>query len=154
MSAMPGGNLMLSDSQRAVYAGLADILIPSAEGMPSASEADVPTRWIDEALRHRPDLVEALMAAIDAATGKEAQEAVEYLNKEHIPAFEAMGTLTAGAYFLNPQVKQLIGYPGQVPTLVREDMDTYADLLENVLERGQIYREAPAEPVDGASSSA
>ena len=154
MTAMPEGNVVLSEEQRAIYAGLADILIPSAEGMPSASEAEVPRRWIDEALRHRPDLTAPLVAAIEAAAGKEPEAAVEYLNTEHIPAFEAMGTLTAGAYFLNPRVKELIGYPGQVPTLAREDMDTYADLLENVLDRGQIYREAPADSADGASASA
>lgn len=150
MTTMPGAEHVLSEEQRAVYAGLADILIPSAEGMPSASEAEVPTRWIDEALRHRPDLADHLVAAIDAATGKEPDEAVDYLNTELIPAFEAMGTLTAGAYFLNPKVKELIGYPGQAPTLAREDLDTYADLLENVLDRGQIYREAPVASIDGA----
>lgn len=134
---------MLSEEQREVYGGLADVLIPAAEGMPSATQAEVPTRWVDEALRHRPDLAEGLLAAILAAADLEAEAAVEMLNSEHIPAFEAMGTLTAGAYFLNPSVRELLGYPGQVSTIAKPDLDDYADLLENVVERGQLYRDAP-----------
>lgn len=134
---------MLTLTQRERLASLADVLIPSAEGMPSASEADVPTRWIDDALGYRPDLADGLVAALDAAGDLPAEQAVELLNREHIPAFEALGTLTAGAYFLNPDIKQRIGYPGQVATPAREDLDTYVDLLENVVERGQVYRETP-----------
>ncbi|MCW2794426.1 MAG: hypothetical protein JWO76_3524 [Nocardioides sp.] len=134
---------MLTDEERQKFAAIADVLIPSAEGMPSASEAAVPEKWLDEALRHRPDLTAGLRAALTAAGDLPPAEAVDVLNSEHIPAFEALGTLAAGAYFLNPEVKQLIGYPGQVPTVPRDDTDTYFDLLENVLERGQVYRDVP-----------
>jgi hypothetical protein len=134
---------MLNPDQRTRFASLADVLVPAAEGMPSASQAEVPTRWIDEALGYRPDLEPMLLKALQAAGNLPGDEAVELLNREHIPAFEALGTLTAGAYFLNPEVRQLIGYPGQVATPAREDLDTYADLLGNVLDRGQIYHDAP-----------
>lgn len=134
---------MLTTQQRERFASLADVLIPSAEGMPSASEADVPSRWLDEALRHRPDLVQGLQTALTAAGDLPAEDAVELLNREHIPAFEALGTLAAGAYYLNPEIRELIGYPGQVPTLAKDDTDTYFDLLERVVERGQRYRDVP-----------
>lgn len=136
---------MLTPDQRARFASLADVLIPDAEGMPSASQADVHTRWIDDALRYRPDLADALIAALDAAGDLPGPDAVELLNRQHIPAFEALGTLTAGAYFLSPEVRELIGYPGQVPTPAKDDTDTYIDLLENVVNRGQVYRDAPAD---------
>jgi len=136
---------MLTDEDRRLFAALADVLIPSAEGMPSASEAAVPERYLDEALGYRPDLETGLREALDAAQGLAPEAAVELLNRQHIPAFEALGTLTAGAYFLNPDVRQLIGYPGQVSTPPRDDTDTYVDLLEHVMDRGQIYREASAE---------
>jgi len=87
---------MLTASQRDRFSSIADVLIPSAEGMPSASEADVPTRWIDDALRFRPDLADRLVAALDAALDAAgdlpATEAVELLDREHIPDFEALGT--------------------------------------------------------------
>ncbi len=134
---------MLTDQQRQTFAAVADLLVPASEGMPSASQAKVPQTYLDEALGYRPDLAEGLQEALTTASGLGAQEAIELLHAEHVPAFEALGTLLAGAYFLNPEVRELIGYPGQVPTPAREDLDSYADLLENVLERGQVYRDVP-----------
>ena len=137
---------MLTSGQRERFASLADVLIPAAEGMPSASQAEVPTRWLDDAIGYRPDLMPGLQQALQAAGDLPADEAIEALNREHIPAFEALGTLTAGAYFLNPDVRALIGYPGQVDTPAKDDTDTYLDLLENVMERGQVYRDVPTAP--------
>lgn len=134
---------MLTTDQRQRFASIADVLVPAAEGMPSASQADVPTRWLDDALGYRPDLTDGLLAALEAAGDLPAEEAVELLNSEHIPAFEALGTLLAGAYFLNPDIRERIGYPGQVAVVPKDDTDTYADLLMNVMERGQVYRDAP-----------
>nr|MCW2727369.1 hypothetical protein [Aeromicrobium sp.] len=132
---------MLTDAERERFAQIADVLIPSAEGMPSASQADVDTVWIDVALTHRPDLDELFRSALVVGDGLPGAEIVELLNAEHIPAFEALGTLTAGAYFLNPEIRVRIGYPGQVPTIPRNDVDSYSDLLENVVERGPVYRD-------------
>jgi hypothetical protein len=132
---------MLSDDERTRFAEIADILIPHAEGMPSASEADVVTRWIDDALGYRPDLVDLFHEALAVGADLEPAEALELLNTDHSAAFEALGTLTAGSYFLNPEIRTLIGYPGQLPTLPRNDVDTYIDLLEHVAERGQVYRD-------------
>ncbi len=100
------GHTMLTASQRDRFSSIADVLVPSAEGMPSVSDADVPTRWIDGVLRFRPDLADRPIAALDAAGDLPTTEAVELLNREHIPDYEALGTLTAGAPFLNPAVKQ------------------------------------------------
>jgi hypothetical protein len=136
---------MLTDAERQRFAAIADVLIPEAEGMPSASQADVPTTWLDVALTHRPDLTAGLLQALTVADDLPPAEAIDLLNTDHIPAFEALGTLLAGAYYMNPEIKKLIGYPGQVPTPPKDDTDTYFDLLENVLERGQVYRDAPAE---------
>lgn len=136
---------MLTTHQRDRLATIADVLIPAAEGMPSATEADVPNTWIDHALGYRPDLAEGLAAALEAAGDLPADEAVEHLNSTQIPAFEALGTLLAGAYFLNPQIRELIGYPGQVATMPKDDTDTYVDLLMTVMERGPVYRDVPAD---------
>ena len=133
----------LSGADREVYGRLADELIPAAPDMPSASQADVPSRWIDEALRVRPDLMDDLRVAIDVGSGNKAAEAVALLHAKHPAVFDSIGTLTAGAYFLNPEVRRLIGYPGQVPVPIRDDVDSYIDMLANVVERGQIYREPP-----------
>jgi hypothetical protein len=133
----------LSGADRDVYGRLADELIPAAADMPSASQAEVPSRWIDEALRVRPDLMGHLRVAIEVGSGIGAAEGVALLHAEHPAVFESIGTLTAGAYFLNPEVRRLIGYPGQVPVPIRDDVDSYIDMLANVVERGQIYRSPP-----------
>jgi hypothetical protein len=133
----------LSAADREVYARLADQLIPAAPDMPSASQADVPARWIDEALRVRPDLLDDLRAAIRVGSDAAPADAVSVLHAEHPAVFDSLGTLTAGAYFLNPEVRRLIGYPGQVPLPIRDDVDSYFDMLARVVERGQVYRSVP-----------
>src|SRR5260370_21145730 len=51
--------------RREVLAALADLLIPSADGMPSASEAGTAGRWLDEVLQLRPDFGPPLAAVLD-----------------------------------------------------------------------------------------
>ena len=131
---------MLTEDQKKIYSKMADVLIPSAEGMPSASEADVPTKWIDDALRYRPDLEPSLLRALVFGAKYDAKESVEALNAEDVEAFDALGVLTSGAYFLNPTVKKLIGYPGQIPSPANDDVDLYIEMLTKVVERGPIYR--------------
>ncbi len=131
---------MLTDEQRRIYATMADFLIPNAEGMPSASQADVPTKWIDDALRYRPDLEAGLLRAIEAGANADPAEAIETLNANDTEAFDALGVLTSGSYFLNPTVKDLIGYPGQVPAPAPDDVDAYSEMLMEVVDRGPVYR--------------
>lgn len=131
---------MLTNDQKSIYSKMADVLIPSAEGMPSATEAEVPSKWIDDALRYRPDLEPHLIRALAFGARYEAKQAVEGLNAEDVEAFDALGVLTSGAYFLNPAVKKLIGYPGQVPSPANDDVDSYIEMLTKVVERGPIYR--------------
>lgn len=131
---------MLTDDQRNIYAVLADVLIPEAEGMPSASQADVPTKWIDDALGYRPDLEAGLLRAIELGSTMDPVASVEALNARDTEAFDALGVLTSGSYFLNPTVKELIGYPGQVPTPATDDVESYIDMLAEVVDRGPIFR--------------
>jgi hypothetical protein len=131
---------MLNDEFRVIYARLADELIPRAEGMPSASDAHVPTQWIDQALDYRPDLTDGFLRALSYGKDKDARQAIQDLNSHDGEAFDCLGVLTSGAYFLNPEVKKLIGYPGQVESPANDDIDSYSGMLAKVLERGPIFR--------------
>lgn len=142
----------MDDEQRARFADLADVLIPEAEGMPSASQADVASHWIDVALSFRPDLHAAFLEALERAGGGD-RTAVRDLIRDHPAAFEALGTLTAGAYFLNPDVRVLIGYPGQTTAAFTDEVPLYVDLLEHVADRGFIYRPTPATEGQGPRSA-
>lgn len=140
---MNDNDTYLSGIDREVYGQLADQLIPASPDMPSATQAEVSSRWIDEALRIRPDLFGDMRLAIEVGTESGAAEAVALLHAEHPDVFDSLGTLTAGAYFLSPEVRRLIGYAGQVSIPIRDDVDSYIDMLANVVERGQVYRSVP-----------
>ncbi|CAB4916319.1 unannotated protein [freshwater metagenome] len=131
---------MLSTELREIYTKMADELIPNAEGMPSASEAKVPTEWIDRALEYRPDLQAGFIRALEFGKSKSPRDAIQSLNADDSEAFDCLGVLTSGAYFLNPEVKKLIGYPGQVPSPANDDIDSYSEMLAQVVERGPVFR--------------
>lgn len=130
---------LLDDAERTLYGLRADILIPDSEGMPSASQADVHTVWIDAALAARPDLVADFKRSLTVG-GDDPQEAIEALH-EHGRLFDAFSVLSAGAYFMNPGIRERIGYPGQEDRpVVGDDVPTYIDMLERVVDRGPIFR--------------
>ena len=48
--------MSFDQNERALLVALADVLIPAADGMPSASQADAAGQWLDAVLTARPDL--------------------------------------------------------------------------------------------------
>jgi len=131
---------------RTTLAALADVLIPAADRMPAASEAGAAGEWLDEVLRVRGDLEAPLQGLLERARGVDPAAEVERLEREEPEALEALATAVAGAYFLNPEVRRLIGYPGQEPRPIEpEEPPDYEqdDLLASVVERGPIFRPTP-----------
>ena len=58
--------------------------------------------------------------------------------------FAVLSTAVVGAYYLSEQVRELIGYPGQVPNpLSLASEPDYMEMLERVYERHPGYRQAP-----------
>ncbi len=132
--------------RRAVLAAAGDVLIPNADGMPSASEAGVALRWLDEVLRLRPDFGPQLAAVLDRIKGADLAAAVERLRAEDPAGFGVLAEVVAGGYFLNPQVRSAIGYPGQesVPIEHEQPADYERDgLIASVIVRGPVYRPTP-----------
>jgi hypothetical protein len=137
--------------RRAVLAGIADALIPKADGMPSASEAGVAGRWLDEVLRLRPDFGAPLAAVLDQLKGVEPTAAVARLLTNDPAGFGVLAEVVAGGYFLNKEVRSAIGYPGQesVPIKPEEPPDYEQDgLIASVIARGPIYRPTPGRERD------
>jgi choline dehydrogenase-like flavoprotein len=87
-------------------AALADALVPAADGMPSASEADATGKWTKRALEARPDLVPAFERALGAGD-------LQRLAGDDPEAFSALTDIVTGAYYMNVKVRKRIGYPGQ-----------------------------------------
>ena len=137
---------MIADRQRATLAALANVLIPAGEGMPSASDAGASTEWLDEVLTILPDAQPPLSALLASLEGKEPAREVARLQIEDPSAFDLLCNVVAGAYFLNPEVRQAIGYHGQQALpIVPETPPDYEQegLLASVIARGPIYRPTP-----------
>ena len=130
---------MLNSEQRQVFATLAETLIPASDTMPSATTAEVSEGLLDQVLGYRPDLVEALTAALDFSAGKDPEAALDRLSAEQPEQFAALTVLAAGAYFLSPAVKAAMPYDA-APRPARDDMDSYVDMLEHVVDRGFVIR--------------
>jgi hypothetical protein len=136
--------MSLSDDERAVFAGLADILIPAGGGMRSASQADVAGQWLDKVLAACPDMVGGLRDLLVRARGRAPAEFISELRASDAGAFGILAEVTAGAYFMNPAIQQAIGYLGQGPRALDPRPDYMEDgLLESVIRRGPIYRPTP-----------
>ncbi|HWK29754.1 MAG TPA: hypothetical protein VNS09_24520 [Solirubrobacter sp.] len=134
---------MISEERRARLGALADQLIPAGSGMPSASQAGVAGRYLDEVLAARPDLEPALDAALASVEGLPAADALTALRADA----GGWGVLTAvvpAAYFMNPAIRAAIGYPGlEARPIDPSAPPDYEDLLGSVVERGAVYRPTP-----------
>ena len=132
---------------RATLAALADVLVPEAEGMPAASRVQVQGKWLDRVIRVRPDLAPDLARVLGEARGRDPDAEVARLQADDPPGFAALALVVTGAYYLNPRIRKLIGYPGQKPNPPYPDEADYYlrdGLLDPVIQRGQIYRPTPA----------
>lgn len=133
---------LLDDNARQTLNGLADILIPAGERLPSASQAEVGSAWIERALAARPEWIEPLLELLEQAHGEDPRLFLTRLQQQDPNSFIVLTELVAGAYFMNPAVRQLIGYPGQqaVSIPLEEAAEDLQELLNPVTRRGPIYR--------------
>jgi hypothetical protein len=134
----------LTARARAILAGLADVLIPAGDGMPSASDAGVAGDWLDAVLLARPDLVDPLRAILAAADGVTPVEAVERLRDGG--GFGVLAEIVPNAYYMNPAIRHQIGYPLQQAVPIEPDADGDPEaqaLIAPVRGRGTIYRPTP-----------
>ncbi|MFA1671957.1 hypothetical protein ACDY97_03840 [Rhizobium mongolense] len=128
---------------RETFKGIADILIPNAEGMPAASEVGV-HEDLDMIIGLRPDLKEDFVRGLRNVVGKDPWDAANTLNMEDADALTAIGLVASAAYYMSPIVREKIGYPGQQS---RPDPDPDATpeyvsngMLQKVIDRGSIFR--------------
>jgi len=122
------------------------MLIPAGDGLPSASQAAAANQGLDQVLGSLPETEVPLAALLDKLCGADPAEAIATLQTEDPAEFDLLRTVVAGAYFLNPEVRQAIGYPGQqaVPIVPEDPPDYEQDrLLASVIVRGPIYRPTP-----------
>ena len=128
----------------------ADVLIPAAHDMPSASEVGVADGQLDRVLAVRPDLTDPLLRAIAQVDPADHEGSLEHLVRDDAEAHDALLLAIVGGYYTDADVRRRLGYDGQVPTEVRpEIIPNYVEegLIEPLLARGPVYRQVP----DGSS---
>lgn len=126
---------MLDQTSRERLVGLADTLIPGSGDFPSASGAGVVSDLIDRALGFRPDLEGDFQSALNNSGDLEPAAAIDLLVSAHPEQFEALSTLVSGAYLQSTQVQSALNYR-PAPRPAHDDVDSYVDMLEAVVERG------------------
>jgi hypothetical protein len=138
--------MTLSQSDRDVFAGIADVIVPAWERMPAASTVGVHTDLLDTVLRVRPDLADGVRQAIEHCRNREPSEAVNSLYREKRAVFDTFTLAVTGGYYMADKVRALIGYPGQEsPEYDPYETAQYLTdgILERVTRRGAIYRPTP-----------
>ena len=87
---------------------IGDVLIPGGDGMPSAGEAGLGGSLLDALLSARPDLARPLHSAL--ADTAEADLSLPALQACERVAFATLSLVVAGAYYLSPRVRDLLGW--------------------------------------------
>ncbi len=134
----------LTDPQRLRLAAFARLMIPGGHGMPSADAIDLCHAPLDTVLAIDPTRIDGLTRFL-ALTGEVATMGdIETLARQDADGFADLGIVLANAYFMHPDVRASIGYPGQE---ARDSSGGLTDedraLLQPVIDRGPIFRPTP-----------
>jgi len=138
-------NGSLSDADRTVYRALIDALLPASGPLPAASAAGGADGMLDRLLEWRPDLSADLKRGLAAVRELPPAAAIAWLESRDAEAFQAIRLAAFGNYYLDPGVRQALGYPGQQSRpLVADEKPDYltSGVLEPVIARGSIWRNA------------
>jgi hypothetical protein len=138
--------------ERTTFAAVAGHLIPAAHGMPSAADVvgDDRLRFV---LNARPDLIEAVRAALRPGLGDDPQARLDALGRDEPANLGALQLAIVAGYYTDADVRERIGYPGQMALTLRSwEVPAYIDegLIDAVLARGPVWRD----PATGARAVA
>jgi len=122
------------------FAAIADCIIPKTAEMPSASDIGISDLLQRKLTRYRPDLVAAVGTILRQRTTQPPADFVERLEIEDPQAFHQLFQAVAGAYYLSPEVRMRIGYPGQEAQMLPRDGIGVEDLLEGLLDAPKTFR--------------
>jgi len=138
--------LVFSDAERRAMERLGDALIPPAPGALSASEAGIGAHLLDRILDLVPERVPLLRQVIARAGEARAEAALAALKQSEPALYDSFCETVVGAYFMSPEVRRLVAYPGRVAVPARIDVTDLEDLLMPVLEQGFEPRLPPGSP--------
>lgn len=141
----------LTASEESTVLRIADTLIPESGPNPKASDARDFVAYLHLALAAWSDVFDAVLKAVNDLADVPVEgmrDALKRLWAEDKVTFDPLSSVIAGAYFMTPQVKELIGYPGQhrdPAGLEDAANELETGILDPVIERGSIYVSAAGE---------
>jgi hypothetical protein len=131
----------LTDAERERLATLAALMVPGGKGMPSARDIDLANDPAEEVLRIDPTRLAGAKRFLALDGTVETLADVEALAQKDPDGFADLGVVVANAYFMDPKVRQAIGYPGQEARDASIGLtDEDRALLQPVIDRGAIHR--------------
>ncbi|KPI23258.1 hypothetical protein ACGFZJ_09825 [Streptomyces sp. NPDC048253] len=141
--------MSLTSAQSATLLALAGALIPAGEREPAADTVLADGYWLGRGFAAEPRL-EAVVAQIcDRLRGQDPATALRSLAEVDPTEFDALTTVVAGAYYMVPEVRVAIGYPGQIPRpagLTEAVDDLEEELIAPMLAGEPRYRPTPDGP--------
>jgi hypothetical protein len=134
----------LTERELTTLLRIADCLIPATGPNPAGSASEDYTAHLLLALGARSDVFDRVMAGVESLADVPDDRlwaALKQLWSTDLETFNPLSSIVAGAYFMTPQIKALIGYPGQQrdPAPVDEAANEIDGLIDPVIERGPIY---------------
>jgi hypothetical protein len=125
---------------------VAESLIPTISTRVGAGRVEGAEKYIKRVLIARPDLSATFESDVCACTDELIEEVLA--GNEVISAeFERVALIVVGSYYMNPEIRSSISYPGQLP-LTFDPMEYVSwigdGLLDQVVSRGNRYREVEA----------
>ncbi len=129
---------------------VADVLIPRTAERPALREADPDARWLTVAFAARDDRADDVRALLDQLPEVgDPKPWLRRLRSDHRDVFDALASVIAGAYYMTPTVRDLIGYPGQerrpAPVTLAAD-----ELSDEIFEGAMNYDRSFRKPHDFA----
>jgi hypothetical protein len=138
----------LSAPQMDLLLRVADVLIPATALMPSLRTADPDGQWLRRAYFARQDVLPALTDALDQlAESDDLPSALQTFHRDSRNTFDVVANVVAGAYYLIPEVRTLLGYPGQVRNPAPLDLageELSDEVFEGAMNYPGTHRPAPA----------
>lgn len=141
----------LTADQTQTLTAIADVLIGGTATDPKPSILEKYAKSLDIAVAARTrdiEKVKGLIAEFKSLDEVQIDQTLRTWDKERPEDFQIISSIVAGSYFMLPEIKELIGYPGQVRDIPKVDdaaNDLADGILEPVLERGTIYVSANGE---------
>jgi hypothetical protein len=126
----------LTSDERQTVAAIADMLIPPSPKGFSASQAGIAGPLLDALEIHVPERLALVRRVIALQAGRTPQGGLDALRQEDAAAYDSFCETVAALYFMAPQVRERVGFPGRLPKLARVDVTDLEELLIPVLEAG------------------